>query len=80
MKTIEEYMNDPDIQTMPEYLREIHAARHLIQDETVGMSAEEEAKYHRKKTDELFARLGLPQPQYVDFSGQGRLDLTRLPY
>jgi hypothetical protein len=73
MKTIEEYMSDPDIQNMPEYLQEIHAVRRLIQAETAGMTVEEEAEYHRKKADELFASLGFPPPQYVDLSGQGKL-------
>jgi hypothetical protein len=73
MKTIEDYLHDPEIEKMPEYLREIHAARRLIQDETAGMTVEEEAAYHRKKTEKLFADFGLPPPQYVDLSGQGKL-------
>ncbi|MDR0656065.1 MAG: hypothetical protein LBG22_07095 [Treponema sp.] len=73
MKTISDYMNDPDILKMPEYLREIHAARRLIHDETAGMTTGEEAEYLKKKAEDLFAGLGLPPPRYVDFSGQGKL-------
>jgi hypothetical protein len=65
MKTIEDYLHDPAIEKMPEYLREIHAARRLIQDETTGMTVEEEAAYHRKNTEKLFADFGLPPPQFV---------------
>jgi hypothetical protein len=56
-----------------EPVREIHAIRLMIQDETAGMSAMEEAEYHRKKTEALFVGLGLPPPQYVNFTGQGKL-------
>jgi hypothetical protein len=79
MKTIQEYLNDPRILNDPnmakalEPIREIHAIRLKIQDETAGMTTAEEAEYHRKKTADLFAGLGLPPPQYVDLSGQGRL-------
>jgi hypothetical protein len=45
MKTIQEYMNDPRLLNDPgmaealEPVREIHAARLMIQDETAGMTA-----------------------------------------
>jgi hypothetical protein len=73
MKTIEDYLHDPEIEKMPEYLREIHAARRLIQDETAGMTVAEETEYHRKQAEKLFAGFGLPPPQYADLSGQGKL-------
>jgi hypothetical protein len=44
-KTMEEYMNDPDIINEPMYLREIHAIRFKIQDELEGMSFQERADY-----------------------------------
>jgi hypothetical protein len=75
MKTIEEYMQDDDIQNMSEYLREIHAARRVIMDETVGMTIEEIKDYHRKKAEKVFSELGLPPPQYSDLSEQGRVVL-----
>lgn len=43
------------------------------QDETAGMTAVEEAEYHKQKTNQLFSSLGLPPPQYVDLSGQEKL-------
>jgi hypothetical protein len=36
MKPIDDYMNDPDVLKMLEYLREIHAARRMLQDKTRG--------------------------------------------
>jgi hypothetical protein len=83
MKTIQDYMNDPRILNDPlmegalEPIKEIHAIRLKIQDETVGMTAVEEAEYHKQKTDQLFSSLGLPLPQYVDLSGQGKLELRQ---
>jgi hypothetical protein len=63
---------------MPEYLREIHAVRRVIADETAGMTIEETNEYLRKKTGKAFADLGLPPPQYADLSGQGRIIYDRL--
>jgi len=79
MKTVQDYFNDPRItsdpglMSCPEEIRTIHAIRLKQQDETAGMSFEEKAEFHRKKTDEMFASLGLPLPQYVNFAGQGKL-------
>jgi hypothetical protein len=56
-----------------EPIKEIHAARLKIQDETSGMTAGEEAAYHKKNIDALFSSKGHPVPQYVNFSGQGKL-------
>jgi hypothetical protein len=79
MKTIQEYMNDPrmlndpDMAAALEPVKEIHAARLMIQDETAGMTAAEKAAYHKKNAAALFSGLGLPLPEYVNLSGQGRL-------
>jgi hypothetical protein len=79
MKTVQDYLNDPRItsdlglMSGPEEIRTIHAIRLKQQDETAGMSVEEKAAFHRKKTDVMFASLGLPPPKYVSFSGQGKL-------
>jgi hypothetical protein len=76
MKTIDEYMNDPRILydsgtlEVPELIREIHAARLKIQDETTGMSAAERVEYSRKKIESFF---GNTQPRYANLTGQGRL-------
>jgi len=79
MKTVQDYFNDPRItsdqglMSGPEEIRTIHAIRLKQQDETAGMSFEEKAEFHRKKTDAMFVSLGLPLPQYVNFTGQGKL-------
>jgi hypothetical protein len=59
MKTVQEYMNDPRMLNDPamagayEPVKEIHAIRLIIQDETSGMSAVEKAIYH-KQAQRLF--------------------------
>ena len=79
MKTLEEYMtdprliNDPDMADTLEPIREIHAIRLKIQDETEGMTVEERNALFKKNADAHFARLGLPPPKYADLSGQGKL-------
>jgi len=81
MKTVQDYLNDPRItgepglMAGPEEIRTIHAIRLKQQDETEGMSFEEKASLHRKKTDAVFAALGLPLPEYVNLSGQGKLQV-----
>jgi hypothetical protein len=49
-KTLEDYMNDPDIIDEPMYLREIHAIRFKIQDETKGMTFEQRRTYYHNKS------------------------------
>jgi len=41
MKTINDYLNDPDLINEPEALREVHAIRLKIHDERKGMTATE---------------------------------------
>jgi hypothetical protein len=78
MKSMEEYMNDPRILNDSEMMaalepvREVHAARLKIQDETAGMSSDERAEYYNKGAESFFGKLGIT-PRYVNFSGQGRL-------
>jgi hypothetical protein len=67
MKTVQDYLNDPRIL---EEIRTIHAIRLKQHDETAGMSFEEQAAFHRKRTDAMFATLGLPPPEYVNLSCQ----------
>ena len=75
MKTVQDYLNDPRItddpglMSSPEEIRTIHAIRLKQQDETTGMTFEEKALLHRKKTDTMFVSLGLPFPEYVALSG-----------
>jgi hypothetical protein len=79
MKTVQDYLSDsritsdPELMSSPEEIRTIHAIRLKQQDETAEMSFEERAMVHREKTDAMFASLGLPPPEYVDFSGQGKV-------
>jgi hypothetical protein len=78
MKTLNDYMTDPrilddeEMMAAPEPVREVHAARLKIQDETAGMSAAERNAYYQKKSANFFDKLGIT-PQYVNFSGQGRV-------
>jgi hypothetical protein len=66
-------LNDPGMAGSLEPVKEIHAARLMIQDETNGMTSAEKAAYHKRNAAALFADLGLPPPQYVNLSGQGKL-------
>ena len=80
MKAFADYLNDPRILDDPqmaealEPVREIHAVRLMIQDETIGMTEAERVAYRKRDTAAFFADLGLPQPQYVNFTGQGKLE------
>ena len=79
MKTIQEYLKDPRILKDPdmtgalEPVREIHAIRLMIQDETADMTAAEKAAYNKQCVADLFAGVGLPPPEYVNRTGQGKL-------
>jgi hypothetical protein len=79
MKTIQEYMNDPRLLNDPgmaealEPVREIHAARLMIQDETTGMTVAQKSEYLKKNTYAMFVSMGLPPPQIVNLSGQGKV-------
>jgi hypothetical protein len=61
MKSVQDYMNDPRITNDPEMMatmesiREIHAIRLKIQDETAGMTAEE----RNKRAEVSLAKRGL---------------------
>jgi hypothetical protein len=79
MKTIQDYLtdsrilDDPDMAAALEPVKAIHAARLMIHDETAGMTAAEKAAYHKKNAAALFSDQGLPLPEYVNLSGQGKL-------
>jgi hypothetical protein len=72
MKTIDDYMNDQEIIKMPEYLREIHAARRMIQDETRDMPPEKQGAYIHNEAISALAAVGIT-PRYADFTDQGKL-------
>jgi hypothetical protein len=78
MKTIDDYMNDPRLLNDPdmagtlEPIREIHAARLMLQDETAGMSGAEKVAFINARGRETLARHGLSS-RIVNLSGQGKL-------
>jgi len=79
MKTLADYLNDPRLLEDPrmtealEPVREIHAARLMLRDETAGMTETERAAYRKMSAAAFFADLGLPPPQYVNLTGQGKI-------
>ena len=56
MKTIEDYMNDPDIIDEPLALREIYAIRLKIYEETKDISPAEYNKLVGEKTQNFFSK------------------------
>jgi hypothetical protein len=69
-KTLDDYMKLPALAGEMEAMREIHAVRLMIHDETKDMTAEEKRAYFHKGTVDCFARLGVT-PRYADFSTSG---------
>jgi len=55
-KNLSEYMNDPDIVDEPMALREIHAIRLRIYDETKKMTSEEHTAYFHGGAEQFMAR------------------------
>ncbi|GHV86353.1 hypothetical protein AGMMS50230_19610 [Spirochaetia bacterium] len=78
MKTVEEYLNDPRILNDPdmadtlEPVKEIHAARLKLQDETAAMSPAERNEYINDKARKFLASIGVT-PRLANMSGQGKL-------
>jgi hypothetical protein len=60
MKTIENYMNDPAIADEPLLVREVHAARLMIQDDRKNMTAKEFSQAAEDGTIAIFKKYGLP--------------------
>ncbi|GHV33049.1 hypothetical protein AGMMS4952_24510 [Spirochaetia bacterium] len=60
MKTIEDYMNDPTIADEPRPVREIHAARLMIQDERKGMTSAEFSQAAEDAAIAISKKYGLP--------------------
>ena len=55
-KTIDDYMNDPDIINEPSALREIHAIRLMIHDETKNMASKEHTEYFKGSAARLLGK------------------------
>jgi hypothetical protein len=53
MRTFNDYLATPEIAEEPLFLREIHAARLMIQDETKGMSTAEWLAYWKQKEEDI---------------------------
>ncbi|MDR3122913.1 MAG: hypothetical protein LBU16_03940 [Treponema sp.] len=53
-------------------MREIHAARRMIQDETRDMLPEEKGAYIHNEAISALAAVGIT-PRYADFTNHGRL-------
>ena len=76
MKTIKDFMNDPRILSDPgmaealEPVKEIHAIRLKIQDETVDMTMEERIEFINNRARESLSRHGLSS-RIVNLSSQG---------
>jgi hypothetical protein len=77
MKTVQDYMNDPRMLNDPamsgalEPVREIHASRLKLQDETAGMTTKEKVEYLNKEAEAFLAPMG--KALCYDLVGQGKL-------
>ena len=52
MKTLNDYMNDPSVVNEPMPLREVHAIRLMILDETNDMTSAERTEYYNSSVSE----------------------------
>ena len=64
-KTLDDYMNDPEIINEPAALREVHAIRLKIYDETKKMTTVEKTEYYRKKAGQAMKNFNLNKPLYA---------------
>ena len=55
-KTLDDYLNDPDLANEPSALREVHAIRLMIHDETKNMTAEEHTAYFNGSAARLLGK------------------------
>ena len=62
MKTLDDYMNDPEIINEPMALREIHVIRFMTQDITWEMAFEEKKMFYEAAAERFFASTGKPIP------------------
>ena len=62
-KTLDDYMNDPDLANEPSALREVHAIRLMIQDETKGMTAVQASQFLVPPVLPSIATIGTIEPK-----------------
>jgi hypothetical protein len=55
-KALDDYLNDPEMADEPSALREVHAIRLMIHDETKDMTAAERTAYFHKRAARFFAQ------------------------
>ena len=78
MKTVQEYLNDPRILNDPymaealEPVREIHAIRLKIQDETASMTSTERIEFLNKEAIAFLTPMG--KSLCYDHIGQGKMN------
>ena len=53
MKTLNDYMNDPSVVNEPMPLREVHAIRLMIYEETKDMTSAEKTAYYNDSLKEI---------------------------
>lgn len=66
MNKLDKYMSDPDLVNEPLPLREIHAIRLMLHDETKHMTPEEHAAYTKKRADAVMEKYGLTHLRVVE--------------
>ena len=77
MKTVQEYLNDPRILNDPgmasalEPIKEMHAIRLKIQDETANMTTTEKIEFLNREAEEFLAPMG--KSLCYDHIGQGKI-------
>jgi len=77
MKTVQDYLNDPrlindmEMADALEPIKEIHAIRLKIQDETSSMSITERIEYLNKEAEKFLVPMG--KSLYFELAGKGRL-------
>jgi len=76
VKTVDDYLNDPriledaEMMKAPECIREIHAIRLKLQDETAGMTPEEHVNHVNKKAKAILAQWGITPRWYTESANQ----------
>jgi hypothetical protein len=67
MNSYEKYYNDPDLTNEPAPLREVHAIRLMIQDETKNMTPQQRIDYYRKSGEEASKKYGFKRVESIGY-------------